>query len=966
MGLLLRLTWAVVITFLLGTEKVVGFPKQPVFITQIEDQLLEREERDLSTGDYEYGSGISDNGFNSTEEPKLTEPWIPPPAKIGSLHILSTTTARFTNTSVTSKLVNRAPVAQETEVTVRLPDEAFITELLIEVDGKIYRSIVETKQKAQKIYDTARERGQTASQVKQTSEKHNEFSVSINIAAMSEVKCTLIYQQLLLRKKGFFTNKISIRPNQVIPDLKVNVYITEPQGLKEVTYWLEKEGNELKQEQQASITSSQKAHIQFQPSKEEQLAQSEHGIVGDFVIKYDVVHPISGGKIEVVNGYFVHHFSPEGFPPAMKHVVFVIDVSGSMSGTKIQQTRKAMRTILDQLREDDTFNIVTFSSDVTTWQSEKMVPVTPDTIKQATNFVSGLEAYGGTNFYGGLQHGVSLLDTFHNSTNNAYVEKSLSMIIILSDGQPTSGKIQNSELIKEKSKEAIKGRYTLFTLGFGSNVDDTFLEKLAGQNRGVYRKIYVDSDSSLQLAGFFDDVATPLLLNIEFNYPSDVIDNNIITQTDFPTYFKGSEIVVAGKLANGINEVTAEVIMTTTEDGVLGTLVKGNVQLTETTMLSHHIVGNFTQRLWAYLTIKELLRKRLISDNSEDKEQFKSRALELSLKYHFVTPLTSLVVVKPDGTNATTGEKPTPRDESFERSSPVSNLMRIPAAITHRGYQGPQGPGLGRSHYLGSTHHMGLSPPLPPMPPILSVDSDPHFVLHPPNGNISLCFNIMGKPGHIYSLIKDPELGLNINARVQSATPHPELLKRHQVATSDLAKRTIFDQMAITTPSRSILVTSSSVTINNLAVPWTSDWSIVNGNFSIDIREGKYLYVKMKEDIELIVMLHAINAHHSGKSDYLGLYVEKGDGFSQQVHGMIGQFQRKKVHLYRESIRVDTNQDKTAILRVNDRTVKVLHASRDVLLTGAIQTCWFASNNGYGMIDGEYTDYLQDTLFVNI
>ncbi|XP_072025346.1 inter-alpha-trypsin inhibitor heavy chain H3-like [Amphiura filiformis] len=884
-----------------------------------------------------------------------------PPAKIGSIHILSTTTARFTNTSVASKLVNRAPVAQETEVTIRLPDEAFITELLIEVDGKIYRSIVATKRKAQKIYDAARERGQTASQVKQTTGERGKVYPDIPTTIAAE--------------EGFFTNKISIRPNQVIPDLKVNVYITEPQGLKEVTYWLEKEGNELKQEQQASITSSKKAHIQFQPSKEEQLAQSEHGIVGDFVIKYDVVHPISGGKIEVVNGYFVHHFSPEGFSPAMKHVVFVIDVSGSMQGTKIQQTRKAMLTILDQLRKGDTFNIVTFSSGVTTWQSEQMVPVTPDTIKQAKSFAEALRANGMTNFYGGLQRGVSLLDTFHNSTNNIYMEKSLSIVVILSDGQPSSG-ITSTELIKEKSKEAIKGKYTLFTLGFGNDVDDIFLEKLAGQNRGVYRKIYVDSDSSLQLAGFFDDVATPLLLKIEFNYPSDVIDNNIITQTDFPTYFMGSELVVAGKLANGINEVTAEVIMTTTEDGILGTLVKGSAQHSETTMLSHHVVGNFTQRLWAYLTIKELLRKRLISDDSEEKEQFKSRALELSLKYHFVTPLTSLVVVKPDGTNDTTGENPTPRDDRLERPGPipVSHLTRIPTAMQSypypghvRSQYGPYGPPMSIMSSTMSSKGRSASPMGgQPLPRMLSADSDPHFLLHAPNGNITLCFNIMGKPGDIFNLIKDPELGLNINARVQSATPHPELLKRHQVATSDLAKRTIFDQMAITTPSHRILVTSSSVTINNLALPWTSDWSIVNGNFSIDIREGKYLYLKMKEGVELIVMLHAINAHHPGKSDYLGLYVEKGEGFSEQVHGMIGQFQRSKVHLYRKSIRVDNNQDKTAILRVNDRTVNVLHASRDVLLTGEIQTCWFASNNGYGMIDGEYTDYLQDTLFVNI
>ena len=74
-------------------------------------------------------------------------------------------------------------------------------------------------------------------------------------------------------------------------------------------------------------------------------------------------------------------------------------------------------------------------------------------------------------------------------------------------------------------------------------------------------------------------------------------------------------------------------------------------------MLHPHVVRNFTQRLWAYLTIKELLKKRLISDDTEEKEEFEERALNLSLKYHFVTPLTSLVVVKPDRSNDTTSEK---------------------------------------------------------------------------------------------------------------------------------------------------------------------------------------------------------------------------------------------------------------------------------------------------------------------
>ena len=99
--------------------------------------------------------------------------------------------------------------------------------------------------------------------------------------------------------------------------------------------------------------------------------------------------------LQVVNGYFVHYFSPEGIPHVKKNVVFVIDVSGSMSGIKIKQTRKAMETILGQLREGDTFNIVTFESQIETWLMNQMMPVTPDTIKSAQEFARNLHARGG-------------------------------------------------------------------------------------------------------------------------------------------------------------------------------------------------------------------------------------------------------------------------------------------------------------------------------------------------------------------------------------------------------------------------------------------------------------------------------------------------------------------------------------------------------------------------------------------
>ena len=65
-------------------------------------------------------------------------------------------------------------------------------------------------------------------------------------------------------------------------------------------------------------------------------------------------------------------------------------------------------------------------------------------------------------------------------------------------------------------------------------------------------------------------------------------------------------------------------------------------------LLNRHTVDDFAQRLWAYKTIKLLLDQMKIAITEAERQALKARALELSLKYHFVTPLTSLVVVKPD------------------------------------------------------------------------------------------------------------------------------------------------------------------------------------------------------------------------------------------------------------------------------------------------------------------------------
>lgn len=57
------------------------------------------------------------------------------------------------------------------------------------------------------------------------------------------------------------------------------------------------------------------------------------------VVLYDVDRGKTGGDIEVVNGYFVHFIAPVGLKSGNKHVVFVLDKSGSMQGRKMEQLK---------------------------------------------------------------------------------------------------------------------------------------------------------------------------------------------------------------------------------------------------------------------------------------------------------------------------------------------------------------------------------------------------------------------------------------------------------------------------------------------------------------------------------------------------------------------------------------------------------------------------------------------------
>ncbi|KAG7319318.1 hypothetical protein KOW79_017792 [Hemibagrus wyckioides] len=564
---------------------------------------------------------------------------------IYSFHINSTVNSRYAITVITSRVANRLSESKEIHFQVKIPKNAFISKFRMTIEGKTYDGVVKKKEEAQQQYSAAVSRGESAGIVGSVGRTLEEFKTSVTVAALSKVTFELTYEELLKRRLGKYKLQINAQPMQPVADFKIDVYINENPGIS----FLEVQGGLKTQELFNAVISTladstKEAWVNFYPTREQQTkceGCGENGLNGDLLIEYDVKRPKQNGELRASNGYFVHYFAPTDIQQIPKNMVFIIDRSGSMHGRKINQTRTAMLKILEDLGQDDYFGLIIFDSEVDVWKAE-LLQATKQNLKQAKDFVKNIKDRGATDINAAVLKGVDMIKRYPR-------EGSASILILLTDGDPTSGET-NTERIQANVKAVIGGKFPLYCLGFGFDVNFDFLEKMALENDGVARRIYEDSDADLQLQGFYEEVATTLLTDVQLKYPGGAN----LTQTSFRQYYNGSEIVVAGQITdNSLETLQTEVIAISKNTNVT---YQDSISTKDVIdILPQH--ENFIQRLWAYLTVKQLLEKEVALKGIE-KEAAQKKALDLSLKYEFVTPLTSMVVTKPQEEETQVAHKP--------------------------------------------------------------------------------------------------------------------------------------------------------------------------------------------------------------------------------------------------------------------------------------------------------------------
>jgi uncharacterized protein YegL len=597
--------------------------------------------------------------------------------KVRTLHVESRIMSRFATTHVRSEIENVDSKAREIFFIQQLPAEAFISNLTMKIDGRLEVAEVKGKEEARRDYDRAVASGNTAGLVAQKPRETDIFRTSVNVRGGGKVEFDLTYQEVLQRRHGVYKHIINVLSTKGVDDVKIDVFISErgkittlkiPKFAPKIAVKTNKELLALPENSGAVTRSSEKdgvstAHVSYVPATSTQ---------GQLAVLYDVERSTEGGEIEVVDGYFVHFFAPKAnfLDSVSADFVFVLDKSGSMDGRKFTQMQAAMKSILSQLKEEDRFSIVYFSSGVETWRKELQLANRLNK-EEAEEFVDEKESGGGTNIHEALLEGIKILKDSQDPANERP-----SVVLFLTDGRATSGEITDAAGIKRAIKQSNDGANTkIHSLAFGDDADEVLLKQLSKENDGLFRKIFVASDAALQLDGFYSEISLPLFTDLDITYLNGSVDaSSIIKNRDDDTLYEGSEVMVIGKLASPTATQLRGTVTAKSNDGAPVMFRCGNmcfdcchrtcdrfcgprpvgcfppfppprppIVRVPAAELPPNSLGGFIERMWAYQTIKKKLLEAEL--DSAKRTELRKEATRLAIQYNFVTELTSLVLV---------------------------------------------------------------------------------------------------------------------------------------------------------------------------------------------------------------------------------------------------------------------------------------------------------------------------------
>lgn len=551
---------------------------------------------------------------------------------IKSHHVDVTINNGFARTQVDQVFHNSSDNDLEAIYSFPLPKDASLSELSLFIDGQEITGEVLEKAKARQIYEEQKAKGsQTAVAEK---DSYRTFDISVYpVTAQNDTRVRLVYYQ----------------PIEIDLNIGRYVYPLEEGGVDEerIAFWsVDATVNEsftfdltLKSAQPVKdvrMPGQANAIIENRSTNDEEGGNSymyhvslnnQEGTtsLGEDLIFYYRLDDTTPARVEVVpyrdgegNGTFMLTITPAASLSTISEGidwVFVLDISGSMSGNKIATLADGVSRVIGKMNPSDRFRLVTFNNsakDIT----HGFINATPENVNQVLGTLKSIEANGGTALHAGLELGLKKLDSERTSS-----------IVLVTDGVANIGPTGHDEFLKLVDKKDIR----LFTFVIGNSSNRPLLEDLAKASNGFAMDISTSDDIYGKILQAKNKVIYQALHNV--NITIDGGKTADLTPANPGSLYRGQQLVMFGhyqkpgpvtinmeaKISGQVHEWSCS--------AVLPEVDTDNPEI---------------ERLWALSAIEEVMSEIRVHGESDN---LRNRVVDLATEYSLVTDYTSMVVL---------------------------------------------------------------------------------------------------------------------------------------------------------------------------------------------------------------------------------------------------------------------------------------------------------------------------------
>ena len=550
--------------------------------------------------------------------------------------------------SVVQTYQNPFPEPIETVYVFPLPENSAVDDMKFIIGDRTIESDIQERQQARETYEAAKAEGHTAALLEQ--ERPNIFTQSVaNIAPGEDIDVVITYVQNMSYDGGEY--------EWVFPMVVGPRFIpgAPSEGANTGTGWAKDTaivgdasritppivGGGMRSGHDISLALTVDAgfpidswsvpthEVAVEESNDQlqlALAEKESLPNRDFVLRYSIAAAEPQATI------LAEKQGEEGFftlivqPPELeieklvgeRELLFVVDVSGSMSGKPLAMCQDAMILSLRQLRPNDTFNIMTFSGgNQLLWP--KPYPANDTNIKEAMEFVTGMRAGGGTQINDAIK---AALEPELESNRNRYV-------FFMTDGYVgDEERILNTTRSYVENKE--NGRRRVFGFGVGSSVNTYLLDGLGDAGEGATVYSTNREDPARAVNRFYGLIDHPVIENITIDWGG--MEVSEVVPEVIPDLFASRPFVLQGRYAgSGV----ANIVVSGTKGGE-------NIRLPlELTLPPDSVEHSLLATLWARAKVTELERDLWDGEEPSVLEAIR----EIGLSYRIVTRETSFVAV---------------------------------------------------------------------------------------------------------------------------------------------------------------------------------------------------------------------------------------------------------------------------------------------------------------------------------